>query len=90
MPTWGDSPEEQQQQYPALPNMVPDQISASQQNLLPTDEPSFYQWARSLCINPTGAVQNLVEAMQSMSVTDGLGSHLEDKSKELQRKAVEV
>ena len=88
MPTWGDSPEEQQQQYPALPSTMPVPASASQQYLLPTDEPSFNQWARSLRINPTGAVQNLVEAMQSMSVTNEHG--LEDKSRQLQRAAAEV
>lgn len=90
MPTWGDSPEEQQQQYPALPNPTPDQASASQQCLLPTDEPTFNQWARTLRINPTGAIQNLMEAMQSMSVIDELGPCLEDNSEGLQRKAVEV
>ena len=90
MPTWGDSPEEQQQQYPALPNPLPDQASASQLCLLPTDEPSFNQWAQLLRINPTGAVQNLIEAMQSMTVTHELGHRLKDKSEGLQRKAVEV
>ena len=90
MPTWGDSPEEQQQQYPALPNPMPDKASASQQFLLPTDEPSFNQWARLLRINPTGAVQNLMEAMQSMSVTNELGPRLEGKSKDLQHSTVEV
>lgn len=88
MPTWGDSPEEQQQQHPALPSTMPVPTLASQQYLLPTDEPSFNQWARSLRINPTGAVQNLVEAMQSMSVSNEHG--LEDKSRQLQHAAVEV
>lgn len=86
MSTWGDTPEEQQLQYPALPNSMPDQASASQHLVLPTDEPSFNQWARSLRINPTGAVQNLMDAMQSMAVTN----EQEDKSKMQQRNDVEV
>lgn len=87
MPTWGDTPEEQQLQYPALPNSMPDQASASQHLVLPTDEPSFNQWARSLRINPTGAVQNLMDAMQHMAVTT---NEQEDKSNMLQRNVVEV
>ncbi|KAL3133773.1 hypothetical protein ABBQ32_008255 [Trebouxia sp. C0010 RCD-2024] len=90
MPTYGDSPEEQQQQYPALLNLRPEQAPASQQHLLPTDEPSFNQWARSLRINPTGAVDNIMEAMQSMSVTNELNRSSEDKPKDLQCNAVEV
>ena len=70
MPTWKDSLEEQQQQYPALLNWQPDHLAAAQQGRMPTDEPSFNQWARSLAINPTGAVDNLMAAMQLMSVSN--------------------
>ena len=72
MPTWRDSPEEQQQQYPALLGLTAEQASAVQQQRMPTDEPSFNDWARSLRINPTGAVENLMQAMQNMSVTNQL------------------
>lgn len=90
MPTWGDSLEEQQQQYPALLNLAADPDSARQQHLLPTDEPSFNQWARSLHINPTGAVENIMEAMQNLSVTNELDRPSEGKSEDLQCNAVEV
>ncbi len=75
MPTWGDSLEEQQQQYPALLSLTADQVATVQQQRMPTDEPSFNQWARSLRVNPTGAVDNLVTAMQNMSVTDLVAKH---------------
>ena len=70
MPTWGDSLEEQQQQYPALLSLTTDQVAALQQQKMPTDEPSFNQWARSLRVNPTGAVENIMAAMQNMSMTN--------------------
>ena len=75
MPTWGDSLEEQQQQYPALLSLLADQIATMQQRRMPTDEPSFNQWARSLRVNPTGAVDNLVAAMQHVSVTNLAARH---------------
>ena len=75
MPTWGDSLEEQQQQYPALLSLTADQVATVQQQRMPTDEPSFNQWARSLRVNPTGAVDNLVTAMQNMSVTNLVAKH---------------
>lgn len=70
MPTSRDSPEEQQQQYPALLSLTASQLAAVQQHRLLTDEPSFNEWARSLRINPTGAADNLMKAMHYMSVTD--------------------
>ena len=75
MPTWGDSLEEQQQQYPALLSLLADQITTMQQRRMPTDEPSFNQWARSLRMNPTGAVGNLVAAMQHVSVANLAARH---------------
>ncbi|KAL0045444.1 hypothetical protein WJX82_006816 [Trebouxia sp. C0006] len=47
MPTWGDSLEEQQQQYPALLSLTADQVATVQQQRMPTDEPSFNQEAVS-------------------------------------------
>ncbi len=75
MPTWGDSLEERQRQYPALLSLTADQVATVQQKRMPTDEPSFNQWARSLRVNPTGAVDNLVTAMQNMSVTNSVAKH---------------
>ncbi|KAA6429955.1 MAG: hypothetical protein FRX49_00387 [Trebouxia sp. A1-2] len=75
MPTWGDRLEEQQQQYPALLSLTAGQVVTVQQQRMPTDEPSFNQWARSLCVNPTGAVDNLVAAMQKVSVTKLVAKH---------------
>ena len=69
MPTWRDTLEEQQQQHPALLSLTADQVAAIQQQRMPTDEPSFNQWAQSLCINPTRAVENIMAAMNHMSVT---------------------
>ena len=39
------------------------------------DEPSFNQWAGSLQVNPTGAVDSLVTAMQKLSVTNLVAKH---------------
>ena len=75
MPTWGDSLEDQQQQYPALLSLTADQVATVQQQRMPTDEPSFNQWARSLRVNPTGAVDKLMTAMQNMSVTNLVAKH---------------
>ena len=69
MPTWRDNLEEQQQQHPALLNITPDQLAVLQQQRMPTDELSFNQWAHSLGINPTGAAENMMVAMENMSVT---------------------
>ena len=92
MPTWQDSPQEQQQLYPALLSLTADQALAVQQQRMPTDEPSFNAWARLLRISPTGAVDNLMEAMENMSVTKHAKQHsklLEDEAR-IQAEPVEV
>lgn len=92
MPTWQDSFEEQQQQYPALLGLTADQAMAVQQQRMPTDEPSFNAWARLLRISPTGAVDNLMQAMENMSVTQHAKQHgklLEDEAR-VQAEPVEV
>lgn len=93
MPTWRDSLEEQQQQYPALLSLTSHQLATVQQQRMPTDEPSFNQWARSLRVNPTGAVDNLMAAMQNMSVTNlaaQYGTSQDKDADDLQPQAVEV
>ncbi len=52
-----------------------DSLEEQQQQRMPTDEPSFNQWARSLRVNPTGAVDNLMTAMQNLSVTNLVAKH---------------
>ena len=70
MPTWHDSVEEQQQQYPVLSAVSVHQAEAMQQHRPVTEEHSFYQWVRSLNLNPTGAAENLMTAMQQLSVSN--------------------
>ena len=70
MPTWHDSLEEQQQQYPILSAVSVRQAEAMQQQRPMSEEASFHQWVRSLNINPTGATENLMSAMQHMSVAN--------------------
>ena len=81
MPTWHDSLEEQQQQYPVLSAVSVHQAEAMQQQRPMTEEASFDQWVRSLNINPTGATENLMSAMQHMSVANLVfhESHLQSK-----------
>lgn len=70
MPTRHDSIEEQQQQYPVLSAVPSHQLEAMQQQRPLSEELSLYQWLRSLNINPTGAAENLMSAMQQLSVSN--------------------
>ena len=69
MPTWHDTLEEQQQQFPALSAVSVSEAEAMQHQRPISEELSFFQWLRALNINPTGAAQNLVSAMQKVSVS---------------------
>ena len=69
MPTWRDTLEEQQQQFPALSAVSVSEAEVMQHQRPISEELSFFQWLRALNINPTGAAQNLVTAMQKLSVS---------------------
>lgn len=72
IPTVHDSLDDQQHQYPLLSALPPGQVEAMQQQRPVSEELSFYQWLRSLNINPMGAAENLLSAMDRTSVSSML------------------